>query len=188
MFILHIWVKRYAPIAWLKSIGLNGNTAGLTVLSRSGTVSFMPQLSCHSPFGALTISEDEGQIVALDWGWGRDQKETPLLLKARDLLERYFDGESVDFDTLPYRPYGTPYRQKVWDALRRIPYGKTRTYADIAAEVGGSARSVGGAVGTNPIPILIPCHRVVGRAGLGGYSGLGGIADKHAMLHLEGVL
>ncbi|MBF0864932.1 MAG: methylated-DNA--[protein]-cysteine S-methyltransferase [Gluconobacter potus] len=146
----------------------------------------MPQLSCHSPFGALTISEDEGQIVALDWGWGRDQEETPLLLKARDLLERYFDGESVDFETLPYRPYGTPYRQKVWDALRRISYGQTRTYADIAAEVGGSPRSVGGAVGANPIPILIPCHRVVGRSGLGGYSGLGGVADKHALLHLEG--
>lgn len=148
----------------------------------------MPQLSLHSPFGALTISEDEREIVALDWGWGRDQEETPLLVRARDILERYFDGETVDFNELPFRAEGTPYRQKIWAALRGIPYGETRSYAELAAEFGGSARSIGGAVGANPIPILIPCHRVVGKGGLGGYSGLGGIADKAALLRLEKAL
>ncbi|GAD10559.1 methylated DNA-protein cysteine methyltransferase [Gluconobacter frateurii NBRC 103465] len=145
----------------------------------------MPQLSCHSPLGALTISEDEGRIVALDWGWGRDQEETPLLVKVRDLLEKYFDGEAVDFSVLPFSPDGTPYRQKVWKALLQIPHGETRTYAEIATQAGGSARSVGGAMGANPIPVLIPCHRVVGTTGLGGYSGLNGIEDKKILLDLE---
>ncbi|GLQ58900.1 methylated-DNA--protein-cysteine methyltransferase [Gluconobacter japonicus] len=145
----------------------------------------MPQLSCHSPLGALTISEDEGRIVALDWGWGRDQEETPLLVRVRDLLEKYFDGEKVDFSDLPFSPYGTPYRQKIWKAILKIPYGETRTYAEIAAQAGGSARSIGGAMGANPIPVLIPCHRVVGATGLGGYSGLNGIEDKKILLNLE---
>jgi len=145
----------------------------------------MPQLSCHSPLGALTISEDDGHIVALDWGWGRDQEETPLLIKVRDLLEKYFDGERVDFSDLPFSPYGTPYRQKIWKAILKIPYGETRTYAEIAAQAGGSARSIGGAMRANPIPVLIPCHRVVGATGLGGYSGLNGIEDKKILLDLE---
>ncbi|WP_040508914.1 methylated-DNA--[protein]-cysteine S-methyltransferase [Gluconobacter morbifer] len=145
----------------------------------------MPQISCHSPLGALTISEEDGRIVALDWGWGRDQVESPLLVKAKDILERYFDGKEVDSAELFYAPFGTPYQQRVWQELLRIPYGETRTYAQIAALAGGSARSVGGAVGANPVPILIPCHRVVGSHGLGGYSGVGGLEDKRMLLTLE---
>ncbi|QDH16907.1 methylated-DNA--[protein]-cysteine S-methyltransferase [Swingsia samuiensis] len=145
----------------------------------------MPQLSFHSPLGALTVSEEDGKIVALDWGWGRDQEETPLLIAVRDVLEKYFDGKEVDFSQLLFAPFGTPYREKIWDALLKIPYGETRTYQEIAKQVGGSARSVGGAVGANPIPILIPCHRVVGKQGLGGYSGLNGIVDKQYLLTLE---
>jgi len=145
----------------------------------------MPQISLHSPLGALTISEDNGKIVALDWGWGRDQEETPLLVQVRDLLERYFDGDSVDFRTIPMEPYGTSYRLRVWEVLRGIPYGETRSYAQVAALAGGSPRSVGGAAGANPIPILIPCHRVVGTGHLGGYSGAGGLDDKTMLLGLE---
>lgn len=144
----------------------------------------MPQLSMHSPFGDLTISEDDGAIVALDDGWGRDQEETALLVRARDLLERYFDGEAVVFD-LPFAPFGTAYRQKVWRALCDVPHGQTTTYGALAAVAGGSARSIGGALGANPIPILIPCHRVLGKSGLGGFSGFGGIEDKAALLALE---
>ncbi len=70
-----------------------------------------------------------------------------------------------------FKPAGSPYRQKVWAALRQIPAGETRSYAEIARVAGGSPRSVGGANAANPIPILIPCHRVLGSAGLGGYSG-----------------
>jgi methylated-DNA-[protein]-cysteine S-methyltransferase len=144
----------------------------------------VPQLSLHSPIGDITISEEDGAIVALDWGWGRDQTETPLLATARRQLEAYFDGELRRFD-LTLAPVGTGYRRRVWQALRDIPFGHTRSYAAIAAVAGGSARSVGQASGHNPIPILIPCHRVVASAGLGGYSGEGGPATKRFLLDLE---
>ena len=144
----------------------------------------MPQLSFHTPLGALTLSEEDGAIVALDWGFGRDQTETPLLLRGRDQLQAYFDGELTEFD-LPLAPYGSPYRQRIWQALRDIPYGQTASYAAIALRAGGSARSVGGANGANPIPILIPCHRVVGTSGAGGYSGGDGIETKTWLLTLE---
>lgn len=144
----------------------------------------MPQLSFHTPIGDITVSEDAGRIVALDWGWGRDQTATPLLRRARAQLEAYFDGAGFTFD-LPLAPAGTPYQQRVWAALCRIPPGQTRSYGEIARAAGGSPRSVGGASAANPIPILIPCHRVVASAGLGGYSGAGGPATKRALLALE---
>lgn len=144
----------------------------------------MPQLSLHSQLGDITVSEEDGAVVSVDWGWGRDQTETALLLRARDQLQAYFDGELLAFD-LPLAPAGTPYRQRVWAALRAIPPGTTRTYADIARVAGGSPRSVGGANGANPIPILIPCHRVVASNGIGGYSGGEGLPTKQALLALE---
>lgn len=146
----------------------------------------MPQRSLHSPVGDLTISEEEGAIVAVDWGWGRDQADTPLLRRACDALNAYFDGDRAPFD-LPLAPHGTPYRQKVWKALCAIPLGEVRTYQQIVASAGGSARSVGQANGSNPIPIIIPCHRVVASSGLGGYSGDGGADTKRWLLALEGV-
>jgi methylated-DNA-[protein]-cysteine S-methyltransferase len=144
----------------------------------------VPQLSLHSPVGDITVSQEDGCIVAIDWGWGRDQTETPLLIRARDQLHAYFDGDRLDFD-LPLAPHGTPYRQRVWAALRAIPPGSTRTYIDIARIAGGSPRSVGGANGANPIPIVIPCHRVVATTGIGGYSGGDGLPTKHFLLSLE---
>lgn len=144
----------------------------------------MPQLSLHTPVGDITVSEENGSIVALDWGWGRDQTETPTLLAARAQLEEYFDGARTAF-ALPLAPEGSPYRQKVWAALCRIPYGTTRSYLDIAREAGGSPRSVGGANAHNPIPILIPCHRVLATTGIGGYSGGEGLDTKRALLALE---
>lgn len=147
----------------------------------------MPQLSLHSPVGDLTVSEEHGAIVAIDWGWGRDQAETPLLLRARDQLHDYFDGVRKGFD-LPLAPFGSAYRQKVWAALCAIPYGQTRSYLDIARQAGGSPRSVGGANGSNPIPIVIPCHRVLSTTGIGGYSGGEGLETKRFLLELEGGL
>ncbi|CAH2600900.1 Methylated-DNA--protein-cysteine methyltransferase, constitutive [Rhodovastum atsumiense] len=144
----------------------------------------MPQLSLHTPIGDLTLSEEDGAIVALDWGWGRDQTETPLLLRAREQLHDYFDGLRVTFD-LPLEPAGTPYRRRVWQALCAIPPGETRSYADIARSAGGSPRAVGGANAANPIPILIPCHRVVATNGFGGYSGGDGLPTKRFLLDLE---
>jgi methylated-DNA-[protein]-cysteine S-methyltransferase len=144
----------------------------------------VPQLSLHSPIGDLTISEEDGAIVALDWGWGRDQAETPLLLRARQQLHAYFDQELMAFD-LPLTPLGSAYRKGVWLALCQIPYGETRSYGQIAAMAGGSARSIGQANGCNPIPIIIPCHRVVAANHLGGYSGGEGLATKRWLLALE---
>jgi methylated-DNA-[protein]-cysteine S-methyltransferase len=145
----------------------------------------VPQLSLHTPVGDLTVSERDGALVAIDWGWGRDQTETPLLREARAQLHAYFDGTLTSF-TLELAPVGSPYRQRVWAALCRIPYGETRSYAEIAREAGGSPRSVGGANGANPIPIVIPCHRVLATTGIGGYSGGDGLSTKRFLLALEG--
>lgn len=146
----------------------------------------MPQISILTPLGDLTISEEDGKIVAVDWGRGSVQEHTPLLDRARDQLQDYFDGARVDFD-LPLAPDGTAFQQKVWAALTRIPPGETRSYIDIGREVGcRAARAIGQANGRNPIPILIPCHRVVGADGsLGGYSGGEGPATKRYLLDLE---
>lgn len=144
----------------------------------------MPQLSLHSPLGALTISAEDEAIVALDWGWGRDQTTTPLLQDACDQLHAYLDGDRVEFD-LPLQPYGSQYQLRVWTALRAIPFGQTRSYAEIAKDAGGCARSIGGANRANPIPIFIPCHRVVAASGIGGFSGGDGLDTKRFLLSLE---
>jgi len=145
----------------------------------------MPQLSLLTNLGDLTISEDDGAIVALDWGRGRDQKKTPLLRRARDQLQDYLDGKRLIFD-LPLAPHGSDFQKRVWAALCAIPPGETRSYADIARAIGSAPRAVGGANGANPIPIIIPCHRVVAADGsLGGYSGGDGPATKRFLLDLE---
>ena len=144
----------------------------------------LPQLSLHSPVGDLSLSEEDGALVALDWGWGSEQTATALLREARSQLHAYFDGDLQQF-SLALAPAGTAYRKRVWQALIAIPPGITVTYGDLAATVGGSARSIGTAMATNPIPIIIPCHRVVASAGPGGYSAGDGLATKHFLLALE---
>jgi methylated-DNA-[protein]-cysteine S-methyltransferase len=145
----------------------------------------MPQLSLHTPLGAVTISENGGAIVALDWGRGRDQEATPLLCQARDQLQEYFDGKRMNFD-LPLAPEGSDFQKRVWAALCAIPPGETRSYADIARTIGSAPRAVGGANGANPIPLFIPCHRVIAADGsLGGYSGGDGPATKRYLLDHE---
>jgi methylated-DNA-[protein]-cysteine S-methyltransferase len=138
----------------------------------------------HSPVGDLSVFEDEGAIVALDWGWVADQSSTPLLSRAVAQLNAYMDHGLTRFD-LPLAPRGTPYQRAVWNALLQIPFGATRTYLSIVAQAGGSARSVGQANGRNPIPIIIPCHRVVAATHIGGYSGGEGLATKRWLLALE---
>lgn len=139
----------------------------------------------HSPVGDLTLFADDDAIVALEWGWGSLQESSPLLLRAKAALDAYFDEQAALPADLPLAPHGTPYRQKVWAELRRIPAGETRSYAEVAALAGGSARSVGGANAVNPIPLLIPCHRVCATTGLGGYSGGEGLETKRFLLALE---
>ncbi|MFC3125163.1 methylated-DNA--[protein]-cysteine S-methyltransferase [Pseudoroseomonas globiformis] len=145
----------------------------------------MPQLSFLTPLGPLTLSEEDGAIVALDWGRGRDQCETGLLLAAREQVQDYFDGQRPGFD-LPLAPFGTVFQRRVWAALQAIPPGETRSYGDLARDLGSAARAIGQANGRNPIPIIIPCHRVVAGGGrLGGYSGGEGPATKTYLLDLE---
>lgn len=152
----------------------------------------MPQITLHTPLGEMTVFEEDGAIVAIDWGRAGHADPallgapTPLLRAARDQLQDYFDGKRSAFD-LPLAPHGTAFQKRVWDALCRIPPGETRSYGDIGREVGcRAARAIGQANGSNPIPIIIPCHRVVGANGaLGGYSGGEGAATKRFLLDLE---
>jgi methylated-DNA-[protein]-cysteine S-methyltransferase len=145
----------------------------------------MPQLTCLTPLGEITVSEEDGTVVALDWGRGRDQTRTPLLLEAAAQLQDYFDGRRIGFN-LPLAPAGSAFQRRVWSALCAIPLGDTRSYGDLARDLASSARAIGQANGANPIPILIPCHRVVASGGaLGGYSGGEGQATKRWLLEHE---
>lgn len=139
----------------------------------------------HSPVGDLTLFEEDDAIVALEWGWSSLQMPSPLLHRVKAALDAYFDRGATLPDDLPLNPAGTVYQRRVWTALRAIPNGQTRSYAEIAALAGGSPRSVGGANAANPIPLLIPCHRVCATTGLGGYSGGDGLETKKWLLALE---
>lgn len=149
----------------------------------------MPQISFSSPVGDLTIQSDGTAIVVLEWGitesQGTSQNSTRLLNSARAQILAYFSGDLENFD-LPLAPAGTAFQQKVWAAMQKIPYGDTQTYGALARDIHSGPRPVGTACGANPIPILIPCHRVVAAHGLGGYSGEGGLATKQTLLALEG--
>ena len=141
------------------------------------------ELTVTSPLGPLLLTEEDGALISLGWGEGGTD-ETPLLIEARRQLDLYFSGKLRSFD-LPLAAHGTPFQRRVWEALLAIPYGEVQRYNDIARTAGGVARAVGGACGSNPIAIVIPCHRVIGSAGLTGFSGGKGVETKQALLDLE---
>ena len=146
----------------------------------------MAHLSLHSPLGALTVFEDAGAIVVLEWGRAPAAETSPLLDEAKRQLDSYFGGRLRVFD-LPLQPRGTPFQEDLWRLLAKIPYGTVLTYGALATRLKSAPRAVGGACGKNPIPILIPCHRVLAAGGfLGGYSGGTGIETKRALLRHEG--
>lgn len=145
------------------------------------------QLAFSSPLGQITIQETEGKISAVSFltPVGGILKETPLLKEAARQLEEYFAGTRRTFN-LPLHIQGTPFQQKVWQALLTIPYGETRSYKQIAQQVGcpQGCRAVGMANNKNKIGIVIPCHRVIGSNGaLTGYAG--GLNIKKILLELE---
>ncbi len=144
----------------------------------------MTSLTVESPVGALTITEDDGTITRLAWGRVENVVETPLLRRAARRLEAYFAGRLRDFD-LPLAPAGTAHQRRVWQAMVEIPFGGTESYGSMARRLGSAAQAVGQACGANPIPVIIPCHRVVAAAGLGGYSGGAGLATKEILLAHE---
>jgi methylated-DNA-[protein]-cysteine S-methyltransferase len=141
-------------------------------------------ISLDSPVGRLLVAEAEEAIVAIGWIAGAEDEPTPLLREACRQLAAYFAGRLGAFD-LPLKPAGTPFKRRVWAAMQEIPYGETRRYGELAMEVGSAPRAIGRACGRNPIPIVIPCHRVLARGGIGGYSGGAGLATKRALLALE---
>jgi len=144
----------------------------------------MPALTIPTQFGPLTLWEDDGAIVRLDWdGDGTD--DTALLVEAARQLKAYDAGELSEFD-LPLHVKGSDFQQSVCAQMSAIPFGDTVTYGDIAKALGQSAQAVGSACGGNPIPVIIPCHRVMGAKGLTGFSGKGGVETKVALLRHEG--
>lgn len=139
-----------------------------------------------SPLGALTLTEEDGYLTALDWGGNPGKLTSPLLSEVEAQLTAYFKGRLQRFD-LPLAPSTSDFEHGVLEAMFSIPYGETRTYGEIADGLEeGSAQAVGAACGANQIPIIIPCHRILGANSLGGYSGVGGIETKVALLKLEG--
>ncbi|MDU8911822.1 methylated-DNA--[protein]-cysteine S-methyltransferase [Aestuariicoccus sp. MJ-SS9] len=141
------------------------------------------RMTVQSPLGPLTITEEEGAITALAWAEG-GAEDTPLLRDAAQQLEAYFAGDRTDFE-LPLRPAGSAFQKQVCAAMAAIPFGDTLTYGEIARALNAPPQAVGQACGGNPIPILIPCHRVLGRNGLGGFSGGTGVETKIWLLKHE---
>lgn len=144
------------------------------------------RLTIDTPLGPLTLTAEGGALTVLDWGRVDDVTPAdPLLTEAAAQVAAYFTGRLQRFD-LPLLPAGTAFQRRVWDLMLTIPYGLTWTYGTMAHHLGSAARAVGGACGRNPIPIIIPCHRVVGGGNSpGGYSGQGGLATKAHLLDLE---
>ncbi len=146
----------------------------------------------HEQLGLICIEgSHEVGITGLSYvadGQVPAQSDDPLLVEVEAILQRYFKGEAVDFSNIPVALAGTPFQKSVWQALRTIPWGETRSYKWLAQQVGVTtgARAVGNANGKNPIPILIPCHRVIhSNGGLGGYTG--GLGIKRILLDIEQV-
>lgn len=173
----------------------------------------------ESPLGPIRLRVDDGAITELRWNTDQNKDEPaetegaaptrtapqpaiipaaitptddamldPLVAETSRQLDAYFAGELDAFD-LPVRPAGTTFQRLVWHIMQRIPKGHVRTYGGVAEELGASARAVGTACGRNPIPIIIPCHRIVAANGkLGGFSASGGVEDKVWLLRHEGAL
>ena len=147
-------------------------------------------LSLKTPLGDMTLFEGadakgRAALVALEWGRAPGSSKTPLLGRAERQLKDYFAGRRRAFD-LPLAPAGTAFQKAVWREMARIPAGKTKTYGAIAEKLASGPRAVGTACGRNPLPILLPCHRVLGaNGGLGGYTAPGGVETKAWLLALE---
>jgi methylated-DNA-[protein]-cysteine S-methyltransferase len=136
----------------------------------------------------LIITEDNRSIVGIDFGKSDDREISPIIEQCMAELHEYFRGERESFD-VKINLNGTEFQKSVWEELRKIPYGKVRSYKEIAVSVGcpKGARAVGNANNKNPIPIIVPCHRVIACGGkIGGYAG--GIELKKKLLKIENYL
>jgi len=145
----------------------------------------MPSASMLSPIGPLAVVSDGTAITALRWAAEEDGIQTPVLSEALSQLAAYFDGRLTRFD-LPLDVVGSEFQRRVCDAMCEIPFGETVTYGVLATRLSTPAQAIGTACGGNPIPVIIPCHRILGASGLGGYSGEGGVETKVWLLRHEG--
>lgn len=144
----------------------------------------MPDRALDTPVGRLTIIEDDGAITRINWSDG-PRDETPLLHEAEAQLTAYFAGDLKTFD-LPLRIEGSDVQRRACALMLAIPWGETRTYGDLARDLGISPQAAGRLCGGNPIPVVVPCHRVLGASSLGGFSGGTGLETKVALLRHEG--
>lgn len=144
----------------------------------------MSMIAVETQFGRLGVEETDGAITRLVWNGRNEGPATPLLQEAAAQLTAYNQGQLDAFD-LPYHVDGSEFQRQVCDLMYAIPLGETRTYGDIAKELGQPPQPVGQACGANPIPVIIPCHRVLSANGLGGFSGDGGVETKVALLRHE---
>jgi methylated-DNA-[protein]-cysteine S-methyltransferase len=142
------------------------------------------RIAVPSPLGPVWVEEEDGAIIRAGWG-PVEGADSPLLRTAAEELSAFFDGRLTAF-SVPVRHGRSDATGRVLDALCAIPFGETRHYGEIAAEVGLPAQAVGQACGANRIPILIPCHRVLSATGLGGFSAPGGVEAKVWLLRHEG--
>ena len=138
------------------------------------------------PFGPVALVERQGLLVGLEWRLPEVSGESALLAEGLAQLAAYFDRRLTRFELA--LDWGTGLNAAVRRAMADIPYGETRTYGQIAKAVGAPAQAVGQACGANPLPILIPCHRVMGTNWFGGFSAPGGVETKAALLQHEGAL
>lgn len=146
-----------------------------------------------SPVGNITITQEDGYLREINIDDNHYDDNSPLLEKTADLLKRYFDKERICFDDLPIKPKCTVFQSLVYDELRKVPYGSTASYKDIATKVAKrmgkdkmSAQAVGTAVGKNPLLIVVPCHRIINHDGrIGGFSI--GIERKKILMDLEDI-
>lgn len=141
--------------------------------------------SLHNTFGWFSLVEENGQITQLLWEECNEGFHNDVLKQGLNQLEAYFAGTLTKFD-LPLAPKGTEFQQQVYRIMQDIPFGEVLTYGEVAKKLGVSAQPIGQACGSNPIPVIIPCHRIVGTGNLGGFSGLGGVETKVQLLRHEG--
>ncbi len=147
----------------------------------------MAHRTVHGPLGPITLFEEDGALVALEWGRAPPAGDTPLLHEAARQLDAYFSARLTAFD-LPLAPKGTAFQKNVWALMQRIPFGQTRSYGALATDLNSAARAVGGACGRNPIAIIVPCHRIVAAgSAIGGFSGGAGKETKRWLLRHEGL-
>jgi len=131
------------------------------------------------------LVEENDRITRLLWEERNEGFRSDVLKEGLNQLEAYFTGKLTEFD-LPLAPEGTEFQQKVYRVMQDIPFGEVLTYGEVAKKLGVSAQPVGQACGSNPIPVIIPCHRIVGTGNLGGFSGMGGVETKVKLLRHEG--